>query len=496
MKKTMLLRIVSLTLTALILAACFTACKKEKEDTSNSDNGDQNNTSVQTESIYDANGYLLDSLPDDLDFGGREVNVLCWKSSQIEEFNNTSMPTDAVNTSFYLRNTSVATRTNTKINFIQTEGDNANQTKFVNTAMNEISAGGSTYDIIACYSMCGGTLMIKGGIQDLKNVQYLDFDKPWWSDTLSSVSTVKDRLYFASGDISGECLYNMMFMIYNNDIGDGFGIDDPRLKVKDGTWTMDEMYKLIANTYSDDGMDGKDEKDSFGLVISTQVLIDGFFYGCGYTFTKNTPDGGVELTDEFTGVKTYDLLRNLNQVLHHSNDAIYTSGTALFKAGRGMLGVAQASMFKDIKNAGWHYSILPLPKLDAEQDIYYSALGFGYTYYTIPVTAKDSSLSGAVTEALASDSYRRTTPQVFTITFKSRYSNDSLDSEMFDIIKSGIITDSARIFSSSFIWSESCLGLLRNCVINDSSEKWVSDITGYRESIQAKFDEIFIDFTE
>ncbi len=490
--KTKTSRFVCLFLTLVLILTLGVACNKEQAPEEKE--SDTEAPAIETESPYDENGYLLDSLPDDMDFEKEQIDILCWNTSQVDEFEYAEMPKDAINQAFYKRNEAVAERTNTVLNFIQIDGDNANQGAFVQTATNGITGDSGLYDIIACYSMCAGTLMTKGVLRDLNTVDYLDMEKPWWSSTLAESATIKDKIYFISGDISGEIFYNMMFMIYNNDLGDNFGRDDPRLMVKDNTWTMAEMYKFIANTYVDDGLNGKEQNDTFGLMVPTQVLIDAFFYGCGYTFTENTEDGKVVLTDEFTGVATYDLLNKLTEVLHDTNDAIFIKGNQPFKAGRGMLGVAQAAMFRDIREEGWNYSILPMPKLDEKQELYYSALGFGYSYYTIPVNTSTADCAGAVIEALASDSYRNTTPEIFEVTFKSRFSNDELDYEMFDIIRAGLVTDSARIFSSQFKWSESCLGLLRNCVMNDTAGSWVSDLSNYKDSIQNKFTDIFKGF--
>ena len=36
---------------------------------------------------------------------------------------------------------------------------------------------------------------------DLNSMEYIDLAKPWWSQNLMSQSSVKWKLYFASGDI-------------------------------------------------------------------------------------------------------------------------------------------------------------------------------------------------------------------------------------------------------------------------------------------------------
>lgn len=45
------------------------------------------------------------------------------------------------------------------------------------------------------------------------------------------------------------------------------------------------------------------ETDRFGLIVSTQVLIDGSFYGCGYTVTEMTEQGKIRLTADYIAAR-------------------------------------------------------------------------------------------------------------------------------------------------------------------------------------------------
>ena len=54
-------------------------------------------------------------------------------------------------------------------------------------------------------------------------------------------------------------------------------------------------------------------------------------------------------------------------------------------------------------------------------------------------------MAGAVLECLASEAYRKTTPAVFEVTYKLRYSEGTEMGEMFDYIRAGIVFDIARI---------------------------------------------------
>ena len=482
-------RIVCLILAALMLfsAIALASCGK-KEKTAPAENTTEPVTEADTSDLYDAKGYLKDSIPQ-MDYN-KDVNILCWNTSQIDEFGTGVQDenTDSISQSFYKRNRTTEARLGVTLLFDQIDGDNPNQKAYCEIAMNEIM-GGSKYDLLGCYSMCGGTLAVKNALKDLTALAYPELDKPWWSQEMIEISKINKQLFFATGDISGELLYNMMFLMYNTDIGDNYGLDDPRDFVFDGDWTLEELYKQASGVYADLNESGvKDSGDCFGLIISTQVLIDGFFYGCGYTIAQENDNGDIRLTPEYTGVKAYDLFSGLNRFLQ-SDFGFYDNGNANFKAGKALFGTANAANFKAVKEAGWGYSLLPFPKADETQKGYYSALGFGHSFYCVPISAADPEMSGTVMECLASEGYRTTTPEIFDRVF-FRYTFDDNDWKIFNIIKDGVISDQARIFSARFTWAKGGIGMMRNCVINNTAEGFNNEVRSNEEYINGVFDQI------
>ncbi|MBR7098150.1 MAG: hypothetical protein IKC59_01935 [Clostridia bacterium] len=488
MTTNLFLKMMAFCLAMFCVLGSFAACGKKEQDPNN-ENENTLKTEEDTSHLYDANGFLKDTIPEGTDYD-ETVKVLCWITSQVDEFGMDSEKQDVITTAFRNRNSAVQERLNITLDFNQILGDNPNQGSFVDTAVNSIMSDDDGYDLIGCYSMVGGTLATKGMLTDLYSLEYPDFDKPWWSDMLGELSEIGGKLYFASGDISGEALYNMMFMLYNADMGEGLGISDPRKMVLNGTWTMEEMYRLATDVYVDENHDGvKSAGDRFGLLVASQVSIEGFFYGSGYAMTESDENGNVVLSRAFKGTESHDLLTRLTGFIYGTDYGFYENSNQNFRKGYALLGTSNAANFKYIKEAGWNYSLMTFPKLNADQDRYYSALGFGYSNYCIPISASDTAMSAVVMECMASESYRKTTPAIFDTTFL-QYAGDDLDWQIFNLIKDGMVSDHARIFSSSFSWSTSALGLFRNCVINNTAGSWISDVQNQVESIEGKFESI------
>lgn len=493
MKTSMFLRLLSLLLAMFCTLGVLAGCGEKKQTTENDGSSDDSvETEEDTSHLYDANGYLKDTIPEDTDID-ETIKILCWITSQVDEFGLDKEKEDVITVAFRNRNSAVQERLNVTLEFNQILGDNSNQASFVDTAVNSIMSDDHGYDLIGCYSMVGGTLATKGMLTDLYGLEYPDLEKPWWSDMLGELSEIDGKLYFASGDVSGEALYNMMFMLYNADMGEGLGIEDPRKMVIDGTWTMEEMYRMATDVYVDENHDGvKNAGDKFGLLIASQVNIEAFFYGCGYAMTEADEDGGIVLSREFKGTESHDLLTRLTGFIYGTDYGFYENSNQNFRKGLALLGTSNAANFKYIKEMGWNYSLMTYPKLNVEQDRYYSALGFGYSNYCIPVSVADSARSAIVMECMASESYRKTTPAIFDTTFL-QYAGDDVDWQIFNLIKEGMVSDHTRIFSSSFAWKNSALGLFRNCVINNTAGSWMSDLQNQVEYIEGKFASIMSD---
>ncbi len=485
-----------------ILAACLLAtlllvlpaCSNDDpapgpgEDSSR---GPAQTTAEDTSYLYDENGLLKDSLPADLSYGNANVNILGWQTTR-NEFYVEELTEERVNDSIYMRNKNVENRLGVKLAFNLIKGDNANMNAFVTQAEASITAGSSEYDIIGCYSMCSGILAQRGLLCDLYDVEHLDTQKPWWPESFIRSSEINGKLYFATGDISNEFLYNLYFMLVNLDRVKELQLTDPRTMIDSRGWTLDTMISMCQDAYEDlNSSQARDAGDRFGLVVWNQVHIDPFIAASGVQMTRWDNNGNIVLSDEFTGERMVNIVTKLGDMLNNYDGAIYDTknGYNTIKGGNALFGTVAGSTLTGFREVDWVYGIIPFPIIDAETEKYQSLVGFAYTNFCIPTNASDSSMSGAVIEALASESYRRTSPTLFEVMFKSSYSNDPLDSQMFDLMKSNVYVDMARLYSGNFTWANSAVALFRNSIIN-GEKSWRAKITSNEKYINGVFADI------
>lgn len=479
---------ISATLAALMLlpmAACGSDPVGETANTTAAPDLAVTTTIPETENPYDEKGYLKDSLPDDLNFGGEEIHILGWKTSK-KDFFSDEVTGDMVSDALYESNSAVEDRLNVEITAEFIDGDNAKQAQFVQHASTAVLAGAQCeYDLIGAYSMCGGTMASQGLILDLHTLDYLDFSKPWWSASLIEMSEIDDKLFFATGDLANTFIYNLYFLMVNKDMLTDLGLDDPRVMVQKDTWTLDALFAMTKNAYQDiDGTPGATSGDKYGYINYGQVHMDCFIAAAGIRMAAENSDGIIQLTSEFTGEKTNNLIEKINSWLWDGGDAIYDTknGYNNIKNGNALFAAVAGSTVEGLRDVDWEYGIVPYPKAEASQTQFYTNLGFAYTNFCVPINAADANMSAAVLECMNAQAHRSSAPMLFEQSLKSRYANDELDGEMYDIIKGNIYVDANRVFSSSFVWADSAVAIFRNA-ITGNSKSYLSTIAAKKDSI-------------
>ena len=454
MKKTSL-RLLSALLLCAMLPISVLACGKDsgkQSDTTAPSVGDVAETTAveTTDDGLDENGYLEDDLPDDLDYQNQTFQILGWKHA-LPEFVTEELTGDVINDAIFKRNTIVEERLGVNLEFTVINGNSAAVGDFCNHVTNSVQANAQAYDAIACYPRAAGSLAINHMLLDLLELDYLNFEQPWWSDSLVELNTIYDKLYFVSGDIASTLLFQMMFMIYNDGLGTDLGLTNPQELAMDGKWTQSAMLELASNVYTDlDGNGKKSEADRFGLFSVSHPNLDIFYMGAGLNYIKPGDTGELVLANDFASEKSLAIVDKFINIFHTSNDGYFTKSLSdennLISGNALLYNITGQLLFQKFRYSEMAYSILPAPKYDEQQENYLTTIAFTHTQYCVPLDARDADMSSAVLECMASESYRLVTPAIFETTFKYKYSNNPLDAEMFDLIRAGTVFDLGRPF--------------------------------------------------
>jgi len=458
-----LVRVMLLLLCLSMLASCLVACKDDSGDTS----GDEQPTRKPTnEETADESGWVYTS-PGKL-YNNDEFNIYTWSGTNewVLDVDETTTPIDS-ETFYHFCN--VEEEIGVIFNIAQSvSGGWGQHTNFI--AKVAMLTGADNIDLVCQYSLAADTGVLYGVYHNLMELDYLDWDAPYWSDELRNANTINGKMFYTTGEVTRSALYNMFIMVYNYSMATSYEMGDLYALVKSGKWTVAKLRELTTNVYQDlNNNEVPDVGDRFGLV-SAKNCIDPFQYGCDLPLIKISEMGELEINAEVVrdyGVGITDALIDL----FHTNPGAYVgsnvnpeytqpieSGNVVFAS------YTAASIINSLYATEINYGILPFPKYTEEQKDYYTTLGMTYSILSVPVIASDPNQAAAVMEALAHDAYTYLTPYIYEESLKSRYSKRPEDAEMFDILRGGIVYDPGRLFGSVDIFS-----LIRSTVAaNDS----------------------------
>jgi len=473
-------RIIAMFCALLMITACFAGCANTTDPETSTDpqaavttQAPQGGSDVVTEDPdagkYDKDGYLIDDLPDEIDYKQEIVSILYWKDVErvefdvLEEETGVDMVTDAV----YNRNLAAQERLGVTFEWTGENGDNGDRKKFA-TYVENCYNGGTFYDIIATYSRTSAMLCTSGFLQDLNQIDdsYINTAQPWWPESMLETCSIDDSLFFVSGDISTNILHFMYAIYYNMDLLAKLQLEDPIALVDDHQWTIAKLMEMTSGLYSDEDQSGTPTgEDTYGF-CSSYFHLDAFYTGSGLRLVEDDPDGILMISEDFYSQKSIDLADSLSAWFDQGNcyvsargedwdeDEPFINGKAVFIQNRVYMADSQyKGGTGPMRNVDWEFGILPTPLYDESQDDYITLLGNPISLWSVMQNAKDPQMSTAVIECLASEAYRKTSPALFENNMKYRYTPDNAGkgdgARMFDLIRKNISFDLGRIFSES-----------------------------------------------
>lgn len=419
-------------------------------------------------------------IPEDLQFPDTTIKFLYWKDVERPEFFVEDTNGEAVNDAIYERNLKVQDQFKITLQFDGTPGNFNNQQAFVNTCINSTQSGADAHDIFAGYSMTGASLALKGIAQDLTSYDIIEFDKPWWPNSLVEKATLRDKIYFCSGDISTNFLYMMYGCFFHKEMFTEIHGNPSLLyeEVYNNTWTLDKLMTYSQGVYKDLNGDGaKDIADRYGF-FTISLHYDSIYAGSGLKTVEVNGEGDLVLSEDLYSQKTSDLLTNFCNFVHNSEDAFHNGSgnaqafrdeTVLFTVDR--VYIASGTL----KQVEFKFGMLPIPMYNEDQENYVTCMAFPFTMYALSTASPNPEAAAATLELMAYQSYLKITPALFEESMKLRYSDEGEDSIMYDIIRECVYIDVGRIFTTHV--NNLSYSLVRNCIASNGAGSWMSSKT-------------------
>jgi hypothetical protein len=421
-------------------AVLFTGCSESgNTDTPSADTTDAQGTEAETITDKVIN-WESAGLPAE-DFSGRVFNILyngtitagqTWRFIDIEEITG-----EILNDAIYQRNSKIEEIYN--ISIVSVYSGN-----FQNDLQNSVNAADMAYDTAFGPANTLLALAQTGYLLNWNTIPYINLEAQWWDKSVIDDLTLYDRLFMCTGDISPLTNIRVYSLVFNKDLCRDLSLDLPYQYVLDGNWTIDVFSEYIANVNRDVNGDSKmDYEDVWGYLSQDGNTYMMYFSGGGRIAEKNkTSDLELVFNNDKNinlAVKALEVSFDKNKT-HMANAYVTANGgswaaaSSWFAAGGSLM---RSSVFepvpRDYRAMDTDFGILPYPKLDENQETYYTLPEITSMMFCVPMTA-DAEYSGLILESLAAESVSSVTHAFYEVCLKGKTVRDNESEAMLDII--------------------------------------------------------------
>ena len=490
MKKVM----ITLLLAAMMLSALAACGDSGTAETTGTDNAAETRT-TETEketTALEARLAVADELPEN-DFGGRDFTVIGIYDSNTQYITTEEQTGEGVNDAIFARNLTVEERYNARVAFLEGGAHRDCATLVANT----ITAGDSdAFDLIQFHVVSNSGNAMKGLYLNWYDVPYIDFEKPWWSDSNIEDLTINDHNFLAMGDFALTTISKTYCMFYDKDEAVNYQIEDLYQVVKDGRWTLDYLRELCETVYTDRNGDGEEnEGDYFGMASDQQSNFNTYQWAGGNKIFRQNADGVLEysyfsehLVNLFDAC--YDLINNTAGVYTYMD---HNSGTIQFAAYNTLTSNSllehAITFLADFEN---EYGIIPYPKYDEAQQEYMTMVDGSHEAMAVGKAAADLEFIGIMTEVLCAESYKQVMPAYYDVCLKQRYASSEKDAEMIDLCVDSRVFDMGYVYDN---WNG--VSFFFETLLRETSKQ---DITSYyagkEKAATTYYDKVVALFTE
>ena len=505
-KTTQKLTKILLVLLALVMVlSTFAACTTEEDDPAATEAGSGNGEGggEQLDDGYqhggkwdgwrlDANGYIMDRLPEEMNFGDEFVFLA--DASQKSHFYATEEDTAPVPASLYARNTTVEERLGISLVW-KLETCGSKQISAFNQLCETDVQTGHEYDCVTAYNLTPYYIASKGYLLNLASTTNIDLEAPWWPEEYLNSMMYKGQIYALVDNASVGTLGNMSCIFFNNTLLEDKGIESPYDLVEANNWTMPKLKELIKDTYYDKNGDGKAQGgtggDIYGLVTSTNARLTCWYYGAGLRFTTVNADGELVFnTDVEDATKRIDAVLDM----FSTDDSLITEPVSqyiMFKEELAYFYLSNVGLATSMVNSNINinYGVAPIPKMNSEQSRYYTHVPNTHESWYLLSSTQDEECSSAFIEAMASESYRQVNPVFFETNLKIRYAPDENLAQMYDLIRESITFDFAYLYKTviSSGLSSDLDKNVRNCLYSPQSYQWATQWASIKDTVGSNF---------
>lgn len=362
------------------------------------------------------------------------------------DFQAEDMTGEPINDAVYERNRLIEDRYNCQIVQKYASGDQFDEISKSVMAGDPIEAG-------IVLGTSAAKLAQNGMLIDVGSLDGIDLSKDCWDQNAIDAFNIGGRTYFVTGDMNLSTNDSTRVTIFSKGIVENSRLDDPYQLVRNGKWTISRMLELAISANQDLNGDTRlTSDDQVGLYVynwAPQFL----FYGCGERITTNNKDSVPELT--LYNERSAEAVELIWQVCNSSRadtlGGFSSDQFNLFFSDRCLFTQTSISDVRNTfrTNCEKDFGILPMPKLNEEQERYYNLVSFqDVTHiWCIPVSCSNTEYAGILLEAFAEESSDTVRKAYYDTTLQGKVTRDDDSSEMLDLIFDNRVYDLCLLFN-------------------------------------------------
>lgn len=486
MKKT---RIAAFLLAALtLIPAVMTSCGSD--NTTTTETNAKESSDAVTEAVTEpADALEARKLVDDgvetKDFGGAPFRIVT-SDGKTTQYIVEAETGDVVDDAIFRRNSKVSERFNVEFSVIYDSGY-SDTSKYVTSL---VSAGDDAVELVAMHVVEAGLLTMNDMFQNWYDIPHIDFSRPWWSESTTRDLTYEGVAPLAIGDYVLSAIAGTYCVLYNKTLAGNYDLPNMYEVAKNGKWTFDYVIQTAKDIYFDLNSNGeRDLDDLYGYTSDARSNMDAYLWAFNNpVFTRD----GDALIYSYKSNKINDIVAKLVSTFT-TYEGIQTDFTGGWNFSSTSFSVGQ-SVFANstLGQSLWVTSeleddlgFLPYPKWDEAQAEYYTMVDGSHQALSVPTTAANIDMIGAVTEVLNAESWKLLTPAYYDVALKVKATRDTESVEMMDLIVDSRIFDFGYVYDG---WDGPCFILEH--LVRDKNTNFESAYAKEEKTITSHYEKV------
>ena len=326
----------------------------------------------------------------------------------------------------------------------------------VSKLQRSVKAGDHAYDVAMMRGINFTTLLTGNYLLELGELEYIEFDNPWWNKNCSEALRIGGKRYGINGNISIREISFAALICFNKSIIQDHGLESPYDLVKSGGWTLDKFTEMAKQTARDlNGNGVMDDEDLWGLTYDRDRVWN-LINSCGVKLIEIDSDGYPQIIiDE--GENLYKIQNILTALFDESYSANGRRISVPFQTGRSLFRLGWAVDVVALREHDVDFGVIPLPKYnDVQAEYLPNVYGLGVPIVCVPSTVTDMDNTGLFMEAFSYEGYKSVIPVFYENILKTKSARDSESEAMIDYIFGNLHYDTGTLLNFEGFTQQIC----------------------------------------